>query len=342
MTALAAGHDPATAANLPRARARSTPLRMNLRDLRYFVTVAESGSILAASEKLHVAQPSLSVRIKTLEADLGVQLFDRRPRGVVLTAEGEELLEHARGILRAAETAQEALRHHAESPLGTVHFGVPTSLSSVLSVPLIEGVRASLPNVRLRIVETMSGTIIDWLRSGELDLGLLFVESAIAGIHCEPLLVEGLHIAAADEAALAPLLDANGDMPINALRDVPLVLPTERHGLRQLIDQHLRRLGVPARVVIEIDAFLQIQRLVQRGQGMTILSLAALHDSDLAPPLATARLVAPQIERTGYLSRADTRPQTKAAREVGRLAADILRAAARDRWWRARPLAPTL
>ncbi len=311
---------------------------MNLRDLRYFVAVAESGSILAASEKLHVAQPSLSVRIRTLEADLGVSLFDRRPRGVVLTSEGEELLVHARLILQSAEAAQEAIRHHAQSPVGTVHFGVPTSLSSVLCVPLIEAVREKLPNVRLRIVESMSGTIVDWLRTGELDLGLIFVDSAIAGIHADPLLTEQLHLAAHSAEALAPLLDKDGNVPLEALAGVPLILPTERHGLRQLLDQHLRRHGSGARVAIEIDAFLQIQRLVQRAQGMTILSLAALYESDLDPPLATARIVAPSIERTVYLARADIRPQTKAGREVGRLVSAILRDESRRRWWHARPV----
>jgi LysR family nitrogen assimilation transcriptional regulator len=311
---------------------------MNFRDLRYFVAVAESGSILAASEKLHVAQPSLSVRIKMLETDLGVSLFERRPRGVVLTAEGEELLVHARHILQSAEAAKETLRHYAQSPVGTVHFGVPTSLSSVLCVPLIEAVSAELPNVRLRIAETMSGTIIDWLRGGELDLGLIFVESAISGIHSDALLVEGLHLAATSAAALLPLVDSRGEVPMDALAQVPLILPTGHHGLRQLIDQHLRRIGVAARVEIEIDAFLQIQRLVQRGRGMTILSLAALHESDLSPPLCTARITDPAIERTVYLARADIRPQTKAAREVGRLAADILRGAASQPWWQARPV----
>ena len=118
--------------------------------------------------------------------------------------------------------------------------------------------REKLPNVRLRIVETMSGTIIDWLRTGELDLGLIFVESAIAGINSEPLLTETLYLAAASDDALAPLLDADGNVPIEAIARVPLILPTERHGLRLLLDQHLRRFSVATRVIIEIDAFLQI------------------------------------------------------------------------------------
>jgi LysR family nitrogen assimilation transcriptional regulator len=136
---------------------------------------------------------------------------------------------------------------------------------------------------------------------------------------------------------LAPLLDGDGDVPLEAIARVPLILPTDRHGLRQLIDQHLRRVGLAANVVIEIDAFLQIQKLVQRGRGMTILSLAALYQSDLDPPVATARIVSPQIERTVYLARGDIRVQTKAAREVGRLARGLLQEEARRKWWRARP-----
>ena len=178
-------------------RLPQTVAMMNLRDLRYFVAVAESGSILAASEKLHVAQPSISVRIRTLEGDLGVALFERRPRGVVLTEEGEELLVHARLILDSEETARESLRRHAASPVGTVNFGVPTSLSSVLSVPLVEETLAALPNVRLRIVESMTGYIIEWLRNGQLDLGLVFVDNPISGVQTEKLLAEDLHVAAA-------------------------------------------------------------------------------------------------------------------------------------------------
>ncbi len=311
---------------------------MNLRDLRYFVAVAESGSILAASEKLHVAQPSISVRIRALEGDLGVALFERRPRGVVLTAEGEELLTHARLILTSAETARESIRRHADSPVGTVNLGVPTSLASVLSVPLVEQALEALPNVRLRIVESMTGYIIDWLRGGQLDLGLVFADNPISGVQSERLLIEELHLAAGTAKALKKLANARGEVPIEALAGVPLILPTERHGLRSLIDHHLRRHGVSSRVIIEIDAFLQIQRLVQRGRGMTILSLAALHESPLSPPLHTARIVRPTIERTVSLAHVDDRPLTKAAREVARLTAALLRAQAAEAWWHARPV----
>jgi LysR family nitrogen assimilation transcriptional regulator len=255
-----------------------------------------------------------------------------------LTAEGEELLVHARNILQSVEAAEETLRHHASSPVGTVTFGVPTSLSAVLCVPLIEAVQSQFPNVRLRLVETMTGTIVEWLKSGELDIGLIFAEGTVGGLVNEPLLTEELYLAAASRKALEPVLDSHGEVPLEALQRLPLVLPRERHGLRALVDQYLRRAGLSARVIVEIDVFSQIRKLVQRGQGMTVLSLAALYEAGLDPPLATARIVKPAIRRTVSLARADQRPQTKAARETGRLAARILRASAPEPWWRATPV----
>jgi LysR family nitrogen assimilation transcriptional regulator len=184
----------------------------------------------------------------------------------------------------------------------------------------------------------MTGYIIDWLRNGQLDIGLVFADAPVSGIQAEPLLSEELHLAAGSTAALKPLLNRAGEVPMAALATVPLVLPTDRHGLRMLIDQHLRRHGVSSRVIIEIDAFLQIQRLVQRGHGMTILSLAALQQTGLAPPLVTAHIVRPAIRRTVSLAHVDNRPLTKAAREVAKLAAGVLRAAAAESWWNAEPV----
>ena len=311
---------------------------MDLRDLRYFVVIADCGSILAASEQLHIAQPSLSIRIKGLEQELGVSLFERRPRGVTLTSEGHELLAHARQILHAAETARESVRLHASAAVGTVNFGVPTSLASVLCVPLVETVLAELPNVKLRIVESMSGYIIDWLREGRLELGLVFGDKPISGVQLEPLLEEELYLAADSEESLAPLLDENDEVPIDKLAGVPLVLPTGRHGLRQTIDEVARRNGIARAPHVEIYSFLQIQRLVQRKLGMTILSRAALHEAPLDPPLVTRRIVKPCITRTVSLAYSESRSLTKATREIAKRTRKILREQGASESWRARSL----
>ncbi|MFI5010772.1 MAG: LysR family transcriptional regulator [Hyphomicrobiales bacterium] len=311
---------------------------MDLLDLRYFVVIAECGSILAASEQLHIAQPSLSIRIKALEQELGVMLFERRSRGVALTGEGQELLSHARQILHAAETARESVRLHANTAVGTVNFGVPTSLAAVLCVPLVETALGELPDVKLRIVESMSGYIIDWLREGRLDLGLVFGDKAISGVQLEPLLEEELYLAADSAAALAPLIDEKGEMPLEKLDGVPLILPTGHHGLRQLLDDVARRNGIARAPRIEIDSFSQIQRLVQRKMGMTILSMAALHETALDPPLVTARIKNPAITRTISLAYSESRSLTKATREIAKRARGILRAQAATGSWLAKPL----
>jgi LysR family nitrogen assimilation transcriptional regulator len=311
---------------------------MDLRDLRYFVVIADCGSILAASEQLHIAQPSLSIRIKALEQELGVMLFERRPRGVALTSEGHELLGHARQILHAATTARESVRLHANTAVGTVNFGVPTSLTSVLCAPLVETTLDELPDVRLRIVESMSGYIIDWLREGRLDLGLVFGDKSISGVQLEPLIEEELYLAADSEESFAHLLDENGEVPLDRLVGVPMILPTGHHGLRQLFDETARRHGVSRVPRIEIDSFSQIQRLVQRKMGMTILSRAALYDSPLNPPLASVRICSPAITRTVCLAYSESRSLTKATREIARRAQAILREKAASSIWNAKSL----
>jgi LysR family nitrogen assimilation transcriptional regulator len=311
---------------------------MDLRDLRYFVVIAECGSILAASEQLHIAQPSLSIRIKALEQELGVVLFERRPRGVVLTNEGRELLTHARQILHAAETARESVRLRAKTAVGTVNFGVPTSLAAVLCVPLIETSLQDLPDVRLRIVESMSGYIIDWLREGRLDLGLVFGVKSISGVQLEPLIEEDLYLAADSDATLAPLLDENGEVPLHRLANLPMILPTGHHGLRRLFDETAQRHGVTRVSRIEIDSLSQIQRLVQRGFGVTVLSRAALHDSPVDPPLPSVRISSPAITRTVALAYSESRSLTKATREIAVRTRAILQDRATSSVWQAKPL----
>ena len=311
---------------------------MDLRDLRYFVMVADCGSILAASEQLHIAQPSLSIRVKGLEQELGVSLFERRPRGVALTSEGEELLSRAREILHAAQTARESVRMHASAAVGAVNLGVPTSLAAVLCVPLIETALAELPKVQLRIVESMSGYIIDWLRDGRLELGLVFGGRPISGVRMENLVEEQLYLAADSEQSLAPLLDNRGEVPLERLAGLPLILPTGRHGLRQLIDDVCRRNGIARTPLVELDSFVQIQRLVQRRLGMTILSRAALHDVPLDPPLTSRRIVRPSITRIVALAHSEARPLTRATREIARRTRTILLEQAQSEAWRAHVL----
>jgi LysR family nitrogen assimilation transcriptional regulator len=308
---------------------------MDLRQLRYFLAVAEHGSILKASQALRVAQPSISTHLRNLEEEFGVVLFERSARGVVATSEGQELIRHARLILKSADDARESLRSRSDSPVGRVTFAIPTSLVTILAVPLIEQTQAALPNVTLRVVESMSGYIAHWLLEGQVDVGLLYGAHPNSGIDSTKLLTEELYLAGRDEASLAGIAEG-GDAPFHRLEPLKFVLPGREHGLRSLIEQSARRAGIGLNVTIEIDAFSQIKRLVRRGAGHTILSLAALESDESGAALSVARIVEPVVERSVHIAHANSRPLTRAAREVERIAVGILRTEANSGWWRAK------
>ena len=156
---------------------------MNLKQLTYFVAIAEHGSILKASQAVHVSQPAVSAQIKLLEEELGVQLFERRSDGVLLTPEGQEFLGHANQVLSSVESARESMRVYRATEVGRVSVGVPGSLISLLTVPLVEEVQKQLPGVQLRVVSGLSGHIQRWISDGTLDFGLVYGRTHPVGEH---------------------------------------------------------------------------------------------------------------------------------------------------------------
>ena len=173
---------------------------MDVKQLRYFMAIADEGSLSAAAQRLGVAQPSLSQHVISLEAELGVKLLERSPRGVSLTQPGGVLLSHAVQITRALDAAVEAIRQSGSEPMGDVTFGLPSSVSMVLSVPLAETVRVELPKVRLRAIEAMSGFILTWLEDQSVDLGLLYDVSAVRHLAHTQLMTEELCFFSAPDA----------------------------------------------------------------------------------------------------------------------------------------------
>jgi LysR family nitrogen assimilation transcriptional regulator len=318
---------------------------MDLRDLRAFVAIAEAGSLMAAAKNLNSSPPALSARLKNLEAELGTALFLRWARGLALTDQGREFLVHSYAILKQAEDAKASILGRDKPPSGVVRLGVPGSLIGILSVPLIETCLRELPQVRLRIVESMSGYLTRWLREGTLDASLLFGNDAPAdsGASVQPILEEDLYLGTYEPSLLSHLLSGDSEIPMQALRHLRLVMPGPEHGLRSLVETTARRHGVPLDIAIEIDASPQIFELVRRGHGSTVCSLAARHfvappnSADL-PELHTFRIVEPSLRRTVSLAMPLNRPSSRATMAVARLAVNILLELAETQEWRARRL----
>ena len=147
--------------------------QVNLKQLEYFVSVAELGSFSKAALILNIAQPALSRQVRLLETDLHVTLLMRNGRGVVLTEAGKRLFDHSVGILQLVARVREDIAASRDEPSGRIVVGLPPSMGRMLTLPLVEGFRRTLPKARLAIVEGLSTHLAEWISTGRVDLGLL-------------------------------------------------------------------------------------------------------------------------------------------------------------------------
>jgi len=297
---------------------------MDLRQLRYFVAIAEEGSLSAAAQRVNVAQPSLSQHIIGVEKDLGVTLFNRSPRGMTLTQSGEILLAHARDILGAMDTAVEAVKQSGSEPQGDVTFGLPSSIAMVLSVPLAETVRLELPKVKFRAIDAMSGFIKTWLEDQSIDVGMLYDLHSVRHMNHIELMTEELHFFSAPDAW--PFSSRAGS-PVK-VSDIPkaeLVLPSPHNGLRSMIDRFMKSQGVTLNVVTEMDGLGQIKTLVARGSGHTILAPAAAIDFVERGDLIMAPIIEPKLIRPVYLVRNPAKSMSRASQELERITLEVIK-----------------
>lgn len=306
---------------------------MNLKQFRYFVAIAEQHSFLQAAQVLHISQPSVSAQIKLLEEELGVQLFERRFDGAILTPEGRDFLVHARTVLDAVEVAASSMRVHQSAEVGRVAVGIPGSLTPLLTVPLIQTVQREMPHVHLHIVSGLSGHIARWLSDGTIDFGLVYGKSSVPGIDLEWVLDESLFLAARRPCDLTGLLEAGSQVPANRLVGLPMVLPSREHGLRIVIEAALDKVGVGLQVIATIDASEQLKDLVRHTGCFTILSLAAVRNDTVDSALTTARIVKPTIDRSVSIAHATGRPLSRAARHVKDILKALLAQEMSKGWW---------
>ncbi len=307
---------------------------MDVRQLRYFSQVVESGSFSEAARKLHIAQPALSQHVRHMEDELGVMLLHRSARGIVATEAGDRLMRHARRIVAEFAGLADSVRGEAVAPNGDVRVGLPGTVSELLSAPLIEAARARYPDIRIRIVEAMSGYILDWLKRGDVDLAMIYSTSDPSGL--------AVHLGLSEEICL--FASASREQParlnvpsikLAAAARLPLVVPGPQHGLRELIEDCAKSARATIHPAIEINSYSQIKKLVARGLGYGILPRMAVDSEGRAGVFRIWRLEKPEITRKVYLAYSTERPLLSAPRAVGQLAWDILRQLVRDGVWTA-------
>lgn len=250
---------------------------MEIRQLRYFVRIVELGSMSRAALDLDLVQSALSQQISRLEGELSTRLLQRSSKGVVPTEAGLAFFREAQLTLRHAEQAVRAAQQSRLS--GTVSVGLASTTAAVLGVPLMRAMRERYADVRLHLVESMSGHLTSMLNSRQLDLAVLFDTGVARRWSVMPLLEEKLYLMSARPAVAADMADtAKTSAPTRMakLKGVPLILPTEAHGLRSTLDAAFARADIKPQLVAEIDSLTMLMDAVCAGLGSTVQPWAAL------------------------------------------------------------------
>jgi LysR family transcriptional regulator, nitrogen assimilation regulatory protein len=297
---------------------------VNLKQLEYFVHVAELGSFSKAALVLDIAQPALSRQVRLLETDLRENLLLRNGRGVVLTEAGQRLYAHGVAILQAVAQARDEMGATRDEPAGRITIGMPPSVGRQLSLPLVEGFRRQLPRAKLAIVEGLSTHIVEWITTGRVDLGLLYNPEAQPALEITPVIEEMLCLVS--RASSPDAAAGCGAVPLRELGRYPLILPQRGHTIRRLLETQAALSGLTLQVAWEVSSIAAIIDLVAAGYGHAVLHASAVAASGRADSLAARPLAEPRIDTVLCLVRSAHKRATPLMLHAGRLLLTLARA----------------
>lgn len=291
---------------------------MDLKQLECFVRVAEFGSFTKAAAVLNISQSVVSRQVRQLEVELQEHLLLRNGRGVMLTASGQRLFDHGKGILRQVQVAREDLREQRDTLSGKVVIGLPPSMSRRHTVAVVSAFHTRFPNCTLGIKEGLTHSMREWLLLGRLDFALLFnpnhnAQLQYEHLHSEPLMLIG---------------SQHSDLPEQvAMKDLgkfPLITPSEPHSIRRLIETEASRHDVQLDVCLEVDSIPSLLELIKLNMGYGVLFRSALADSSgELEGLKAAQIVEPTIQTHLFIATFEQRPLSRLAQQTLSLVREI-------------------
>lgn len=296
--------------------------QITLQQLQYFLSAVEHGSLSAAAEAHYIAQPSLSEQIRRLERQLGVSLFHRTNRKLIVTDAARMLIPHAERTIRAAEEAAAAVDPARNLTGGTVAFGTFSTAHHLLHTELVTQFRALYPQVRMRLLSHNSVQVADNVRDGHLEAGLVALPVDDRGLDVGPVewVAEAVYLSRSRSRVRRPL-------SIHDVAEADLILPEVRWGdmdptRRQLLTL-AQNAGVLLDPIVEVESPATALALAEQGAGDTVISLPLAHALGSTANLHWNSLERPLYETFAFITRRGATP-APATEIVMRLARQLL------------------
>lgn len=300
---------------------------MNLRALRYFITLADTRHFSKAAAACFVSQPTLSTQIRKLEEELGVQLVERAPRRVMLTPIGEDIASRARNVLRDIDELRMLCKRSRDPAAGTLRIGIFPTLAPYLLPHVITAVRQQFPQLNLQLFEEKTDDVLCMLRQGQIDAGLLALPIDDDSLQAYELFEEPFVLAMPDDHELI----GKKQITLDDLHNHELLLLEDGHCLRDQALEVCKRVGAHERVDFHATSMETLRQMVAMGAGMTLMPTLAIQPPvPMTPNLKLRRFSEPQPKRTIAMfwrrSSALNDFLLQLAPCFGRLPADLLKA----------------
>ena len=248
---------------------------MEIRQLRAFVAIAESGTFTAGALRVHVTQAAISMQIRQLETEIGAKVFVRAPRHVILTEAGEQLLRRARHILREHDAALDEIAELAGAERGRLRIGSASAMVLTEQLPsILKELRKQHPAADIAVTSGTSEVLVDQILAGEVDIAFVSLPVDVRGIKTERLSEDQLVAIASPRHKLAK----QRTISAYTLAGERLILGERGGNTRRLIDQFFAQAGVSLRVAMELSRQQAIKRMVEEDMGVGIVPLQSVKD----------------------------------------------------------------
>jgi LysR family tcuABC transcriptional regulator len=301
---------------------------LELRQLRYFLRIVELGSMGKAAIELDLATAALSQQITKLENELGVILLQRSSAGTKLTEAGTSFYQSAQLVLRHADDAVRIAQRMKIT--GRVSIGLTPATLSALAMPFFETMKIKYPEVEVHIVESFSGYLSNMLNLRQLDLAVLFETESANSWEVTPLISEGLF------ALYSPLFEIftpPSGLSLLQVVDLPLILPSKRHGFRRVLETRFAQRGLtPSTTITEVDSLSMLLELVRAGYGISIQQ-SAVTTRARSLGLSISRLIDPEAQCQNFLVNLPEKEMSPTAILAKTVLIDVVKRLVRERKW---------